>query len=125
MGVKIIEHDFDTVDLMKDLEIARHVLKKKSEDDNKGGEGTKQQEDTIFESESENLLLLEWDNKDNGEDNFTLVKSKKKSKKNASVTQDILRRSKRTTLSEYRNKGQQKNSEPLSPKGNKKQKSIQ
>lgn len=65
MGIVIQDFDFDKVDMMKDLELARHNLDNKSElvkDPN-----TSQSDEVVNE---DNMLLLEWTNAVSEEENL-------------------------------------------------------
>lgn len=120
MGILIDECDFDVVDIMKDLELARHKL------DNKGKnletvKANNNHDDVCRENNMVNRdrLLIEWnDNEDlNSEtndmkyDGFTMVTSRKKQRKKVEIPLENLR-SKRTTPSEYRGKGKQESPVP-------------
>lgn len=76
---------------------------------------TKKNKGEVEDMESSSMLMLEYDAKQSDHDSFVLVKSRKKGVRRKSTHSEELRRSKRTTPSEYRNKGQQENPEPLKP----------
>ncbi|TVU30204.1 hypothetical protein EJB05_21814, partial [Eragrostis curvula] len=81
MGITVNPVDFETVDIMKDLEIARHTILNKKEDNAKID---KVDDDVVIQemqsSHSSMPLLLEWEKEDSEEEQFTLVKSRKKGK---------------------------------------------
>jgi hypothetical protein len=113
MGVVISDKDFDIVDLMKDLEVARHVLERRKEVDIKSLDACDESSDNNEQSE---IHLLEWVDEDSESKNFTLVLSRKNKKKkqaqqkleNPEVVVPV-RRSKRTAPSIYMSKGGQEN----------------
>lgn len=75
MGVNISVDEFDCVDLMKDLEIARHALDNKSSCQSNTDNVVS---DVDHAKMDRGNLLLEWVNEDSEEENFTLVQSKTK-----------------------------------------------
>jgi hypothetical protein len=75
MGVDMSSSNFDSIDIMKDLEVARHYLKSISE--SKLSDSNEQKVQEIDENESK-LPLLEWIDDDSEAQQFTLVQSKKK-----------------------------------------------
>jgi hypothetical protein len=99
MGIAISVNDFDTVELMKDLELARSALDK-----------TRKLETQTNLPNSE-IPLLEWIDEDSETEHFTLVMSKKKKRKKQSpmnveksVKVEPVRRSKKIAPSLYKNK---------------------
>jgi hypothetical protein len=108
MGVRISDMQFDKIDIMKDLEVARKAL-----------HASKQKAivDPNVWIECEMLpkiydnLLLGWKGDDSESEHFTLVHSRKKKRKLSllenSAKGNVVRRSRRTTPSVYRNKGQE------------------
>lgn len=74
MGIIIPDSDFDKIDFMKDLELARHNL------DNKSKKVISQEivDEVIEPYENNNIPLFDWVNEDSEEENFILVQSKKK-----------------------------------------------
>jgi hypothetical protein len=110
MGVVVQEENFDTTDIMKDLEIARATLNK-----NKIVPCPDNCEEVkpVDEIQQE-VPLLEWIENGSEAEHFTLVQSKKKRNKKSQLENSVrdvqVRRSKRTTPSIYRDKGSQKNS---------------
>lgn len=113
MGIIIPDCDFDKVEIMKDLEVARHNLdgKQKKVVNDKG------KEQPVTESDINQIPLLEWINEDSEEENFILVQSKKKKREQKKLKNSVskatgmnstnmpARRSKRTTPSVYRSYG--------------------
>jgi hypothetical protein len=105
MGIIIQTSDFDKVELVKDLEIARHairnpiVLPDANMDDSSKLDGTYVQDE---------IPLLDWLDDDSEAENFVLVQYRKKKKKQGicsmenSVSKGHVRRSQRTTPSVYR-----------------------
>jgi hypothetical protein len=114
MGICIPHDQFDTVEVMKDLEIARHALdrvkKKEVVDPNEFDEPN-----TI---PCDEIPMLEWLDEVSSEEHFILIQSKKKKKKHVQIKSDSIvkarhvRRSTRTAPYVYRNKGFQENSNP-------------
>jgi hypothetical protein len=110
MGVVISHSDFDILNLMKDLELARHALEKRKEVEIKSLDVYGETPENIDQTE---ISLLEWVDEDSEAENNTLVLSKKnKKKKQAQLKMEssgvgVPMRSKRTTPSVYRNKGGQ------------------
>jgi hypothetical protein len=108
MGVLIPKEKCDSIDILKDIEVARHALDKK------------ETVIPIHEVESEiptsvskdnEVPLLEWLDEDPDEENFILVQSKKKLKKKVRTSLGCLEkepyiRSTRTTPSVYRQVGE-------------------
>jgi hypothetical protein len=120
MGVNISPAQYDSVDIMKDLEIARHALERVKKRDIIDPNVMLEQEEPALDDASN---LLEWLEENSEAESFTVVQSKKK-KKRKSITllgksaKDIgVRRSKRTTPLIYRGKGEQKDL-ALPKKGN-------
>jgi hypothetical protein len=114
MGIIIEREQFETVEIMKDLELARHSLDKVKMCEIKNpNEGVI----PISEIQGSEILALEWLEEDEEADDFTLVESKKKKKQRAQLENldggHVLRRSKRSTPSMYRKPGDQGNSGAL------------
>jgi hypothetical protein len=117
MGVSVSEANFDTIDIMKDLECARQALDKVK------FKKCPEPCDEIIPTDSivnEEVPLLEWVDNDSEAEQFTLVQSRKKKKRNCAWLENSarelqVRRSKRTTPSLCRDKGGQENSAPLHP----------
>jgi hypothetical protein len=105
MGVCIFDDQFDSVNMMKDIEIARHVVDKTKE---KNCAIVDELEDECC-NEKIGVPLLEWIEEDAESESFTLVQSRKKKKNQVKIKHETqesknpLRRSKRTTPSLYRN----------------------
>jgi hypothetical protein len=116
MGINVSEDHFETFDLMKDIEIARHALDnvKKSKISNPN---EIIEESNLNEGE---IPLLQWLDDDYEAEQFTLVQSRKKKKKlvsplclkNPKKPEGL--RSQRIGLFVYRGKGGQEN--PVIPK---------
>jgi hypothetical protein len=108
MGVVISDSDFDILNLMKDLELARHALEKRKDVEIKSLDVYGETPENIDQTK---IPLLEWVDEDSEVENITLVLSKKnKKKKQAQLKLEspgvgVPVRSKRTTPSVYRNKG--------------------
>lgn len=75
MGINIDNSDFDKIDLMKDLEIARHALKNNKPDSENVD---KSNDDHDLNLNDCGTNLLEWINEDFEEENFVIVQSRKK-----------------------------------------------
>jgi hypothetical protein len=111
MGVVVQKENFDTIDIMKDLEIARVTLNK-----NKIVPCPDNCEEVkpVDEIQQEEVPLLEWIKNGSEAEHFTLVQSKKKRNKKSQLENSVrdvqVRRSKRTTPSIYRDKGRHENS---------------
>jgi hypothetical protein len=111
MGISISGDQFDSIDMMKDAELARHAvdLAKK-----KIGPIVDEMVDECCD-EPIDVPLLEWIEEDYELESFTLVQSKKKKKNLLKMKQEKkeskspLRRSKRTTPSLYRKDGGKEN----------------
>jgi hypothetical protein len=111
MGISISGDQFDSIDMMKDTELARHAvdLAKK-----KIGPIVDEMVDECCD-EPIDVPLLEWIEEDYESESFTLVQSKKKKKNLLKMKQEKkeskspLRRSKRTTPSLYRKDGGKEN----------------
>jgi hypothetical protein len=105
MGISIPLDQFDAIDVMKDLEIARHALdrvkKKEIVDPNECDEKIALQNDEI--------PMLEWLDEESEGEQFILLQSKKKKQVQIQldhiVKNEPVRRSTRTAPSVYRNKG--------------------
>jgi hypothetical protein len=108
---------FDTVEIMKDLEIARYALDKSKESPIPNPNSMVHVDEMI---PKEDVPLLEWLENDSEYEQFTVVQPKKKKNlKSQSLLEDSakgvpIRRSKRTTPSMYRGRGGQ---EGLGKKG--------
>jgi hypothetical protein len=109
MGIDMSFSNFDSIDIMKDLEVARHSLKSINESKLNVSNVQKAQDNEEIASE---LPLLEWIDDDYEAEHFNLVQSKKRKKKRQSVhrletsiKKERLRRSKRIVPSVYRDKG--------------------
>jgi hypothetical protein len=108
VGVDISSMFFDTVEIMKDLEIVRHALDKSKRvpilDPN-----SLVHVDEV--APKDDIPLLEWLENDSESEQFTVVQSKKKKNLKSqillenSVKSILIRRSKRTTPSVYRGSG--------------------
>jgi hypothetical protein len=115
MGVVIPDFEFDKIELLKDVEIARHALYKKQSRPLPDVEEVAQSPKEIG---NEEVPLLEWLDDDSENEKCTLVQSKKKKKKQVklslekSVEKPTLRRSQRTAPSVYRRDGSQESSNP-------------
>ncbi|TVU05124.1 hypothetical protein EJB05_48275, partial [Eragrostis curvula] len=122
LGVSLNSDCFDKIDLMEDLEIARHTLDLKKASCTSSSDVPSSSNDNITDLtinsdnvSDKNTMLLEWINEDSEEESFTLVQSRKKKKKSNSPVMRIsdrpipLRRSQRSTPSVYRDKGGQEN----------------
>ncbi|TVU05367.1 hypothetical protein EJB05_48526, partial [Eragrostis curvula] len=78
MGIVVNLDQFDTIDLMKDLEVARHAIKNKK-DNEANPENVEVIEMQADSGPNSGMpLLLEWENEDSEEESFTLVTSRKK-----------------------------------------------
>jgi hypothetical protein len=103
MGVNILSGQFELVDLVKDLELARHAIHPPLDEENV-------QISEIVAGDS--CLALKWPVDNSESKSFTLVESRKKKrekKRSKNLTKDApIRRSKRTTPSLYRRDGSQK-----------------
>jgi hypothetical protein len=75
MGVDIPELHFDSIDIMKDLEIARHAL-----DRIKIKDIPTPVIEEIEVAHDKGIPLLEWLHEDSESENFTIVQSRKKTK---------------------------------------------
>jgi hypothetical protein len=108
MGVEINDTHFNSVNLMKDLEVARHALDKTKERVYPELNKELHEEDS---KPTDDIPLLEWLDDDSEAESFTLVQSKKKKKKQDHlrlehlVAHPLIGRSRRSTPSVYRNKG--------------------
>jgi hypothetical protein len=105
MGVNVNGLQFDTVNLMKDLKIARHALDKE-----KCALQLDPSEPCVAEVVDKGVVpLLQWLDNDSEPESFTLVQSKKKKKVSVgqgdSLISTPLRRSKRIVPSKYRDRG--------------------
>lgn len=121
MGVVISDYEFDKVDMMKDLELARHKLDDKN---SKLANNLLIEEKNIRDSEPDQVPLLEWINEDSEEENFILVQSRKRKKEQRKLKNSLsvnscrkdniipTRTSKRTTPSLYRVNVGQENPDP-------------
>jgi hypothetical protein len=113
MVVVIPDFEFDKIELLKDVEIARHALYKKQSRPLPDVEEVAQSPKEIG---NEEVPLLEWLDDDSENEKCTLVQSKKKKKKQVklslekSVEKPTLRRSQRTAPSVYRRDGSQESS---------------
>jgi hypothetical protein len=76
MGIDCSSLNFYSIDLIKDLEIARHALEKPK---NSVNEGKSEEEDSTLVPIS-SIPPLEWIEEDSEEERFTLVQSRKKKK---------------------------------------------
>jgi hypothetical protein len=105
MGVKIATENFDSIDIMKDLELARQALNKHRQIlCNEISEEVTLEEEVPYSE----IPLLEWVDSDSQVEHYTLVPSIKKKKKRQTRLKNLvrefnIRRSKRTTPSIYRN----------------------
>jgi hypothetical protein len=114
MGVEICLQHFDTIDLMKDLEVARHALEKQKI----SAPPESVVENKNVELENIDVPLLEWLDDDSEVELFTIVQSRKKKKKQAQlqlenlVKNEPIRRSQRNVPSICRNRGGQENPIP-------------
>jgi hypothetical protein len=114
MGIEISLQHFDTVDLMKDLELARHVLERPKVNVPSKIDGEIEND----ESGHIDVPLLEWLDEDSEAESFTIVQSRKKKKKQAQFLLENpvltlpVRRSQRTAPSIYRSRGGQENLVP-------------
>jgi hypothetical protein len=111
MGVAILDMHFDTVEIMRDLELARHALDKQKTVEILDPNDSIPEEEIAVKVE---FPMFEWIEEGSESEQFTLVQSKKKKKRkqtlleNPSKVQPI-RRSSRTTPSVYRKIGDQEN----------------
>jgi hypothetical protein len=114
MGLNIVNEHFDTVEFMKDFEVARHALEKVKK---KEIVNPNEIEERLATQTGE-IPMLEWIDEESEGEQFTLVQSRKKKKKQVHIQLESLvkgepvRRSKRTAPSVYRNKRSQENLEP-------------
>jgi hypothetical protein len=106
MGVKASSFQFETFDLMKDIEVARHAINKVKK--------IPMPDPIEFVNESETIAnkipLLQWLDDDSESEQFTLVQSRKKKKRQSVVPLPSLGqveslRSKRNGPSVYRTRG--------------------
>jgi hypothetical protein len=113
---------FDTIEIMKDLEIARYALDKSKESPIPNPNSMVHVDEMI---PKEDVPLLEWLENDSEYEQFTVVQPKKKKNlKSQSLLEDSakgvpIRRSKRTTPSMYRGRGGQEGSAPMVKQYNK------
>jgi hypothetical protein len=114
MGIIIDSGQFEVVNIMKDLEIARHSLDKVKLHE------IKNPNDGIVpdnEVKEDHILTLEWLQEDEEAEEFTLVESRKKKKMRTQLENlardPILRRRNRITPSIYRKSRDQENSGAL------------
>jgi hypothetical protein len=105
MGVSILPDQYDVIDIMKDLEIARKVLDQSKKAEPKNPNDYIHYEEFKLVSE---ISALEWKDDDPETESFTLVQSKKK--KSLTLLENLMkapciRRSKRSTPYVYRDRG--------------------
>jgi hypothetical protein len=74
MGVSILPDHFDTIDIMKDLEMARHALDRSSKEECKDPNDFIPKEEVILEKD---IPMIEWVKDDSESKSFTLVQSRK------------------------------------------------
>lgn len=120
MGIIIPDCDFDKVEIMKDLEVARHNF----EDKQNNVKNDKEEGQPVIGSDADQIPVLDWINEDSEEENFILVQSKKKKREQNKLKNSVskepginttnmpARRSKRTTPSIYRSCSGQENPGP-------------
>jgi hypothetical protein len=109
MGIEILPDQFDVVDIMKDLEIARHALDRSKKLEHKNPNDFVQEEEFRLVDE---IPLLGWKEEGSKTNSFTLVQSKKKKNTHALLenpSKGVCIRSMRSTPSVYRDKGNQGN----------------
>jgi hypothetical protein len=125
MGIDMPFSNFDLIDIMKGLEVARHSLKSINASKFNVSNVQKAQENDEIASE---LHLLEWIDDDSEAEQFTLVQSKKKKKRQSvhrlekPIKREPLRRSKRIVPLVYRDKGGQEN--PVTSEGARTKKGV-
>jgi hypothetical protein len=116
MGVVIPSDNFDTIDIMKDLEKARQALNKI-----KNIPCVEESKDLcpMDEIQLNDIPLLDWYENDSEAKHFTLVQSRKKKKRKSLLKnlgrENHVRRSKRTAPM-YRSRGEQENPAPTKGK---------
>jgi hypothetical protein len=119
MGIIVSDLNFDSVNLIKDLEIARHALYASKEKMLPHVNEVMEENPNI---EMDEVPLLEWLDDNSERESFTLVQSRKRKKRKIKTPMgnplggDHVRRSKRTTPSLYRNVGDKKNPNSLGKK---------
>jgi hypothetical protein len=115
MGINIAPDQFESINIMKDLEIARQTLDMSKLVEHPINEETEVENSTECVEVGN---LLEWIEEDSESESFTLVQSRKKKKRQLrkslkkSRMENPLRRSSRITPSIYRGKGVQENLAP-------------
>jgi hypothetical protein len=113
MGVSILPYQFDVIDIMRDLEVARHALDKTKRVELKNSNDFIQEEKIDVESE---IPLLGWKENDSNQSHIPSPIKKQEDKHpllENSIRGPCVRRSKRTSPSVYRDKGGQGSSSSM------------